>query len=159
MGFLPENVTDPNYIPVLSAIKELARYARKNGQHLLFETGQETPVTLLRYIEESGCDNLGINLDPANLILYGKGNPVDAVEVFGKYVRDVHAKDGFYPTNSKALGKECALGRGRVDFPRLISALREVGYDDTIIIEREISGEEQKRDILSAAELLKSLIN
>ena len=158
MGFLPENITDPEFRPVLLAMKQVADHCKRNGQKLLFETGQESPVTLLRYIEESGCDNLGINLDPANLILYGKGNPVDAVEVFGKYVCDVHAKDGLYPTNGRSLGKETPLGQGRVNFPALIKALKNVGYDGTLIIEREIQGEEQRRDILMAKELLEALI-
>ena len=158
MGFLPENMTDPEFRPMLLAVKQVADHCKANGQRLLFETGQESPVTLLRYIEESGCDNLGINLDPANLILYGKGNPVDAVEVFGRYVCDVHAKDGLYPTNGRSLGKETPLGQGRVDFPTLIGALKSVGYDGTLIIEREIKGEEQRRDILLAKELLEALI-
>lgn len=158
MGFLPENPTDPQYAPVLSAIRVLARHCKANGQYLLFETGQETPVTILRFIEDSGCDNLGVNLDPANLILYGKANPVDSLKVFGKYVRDVHAKDGRYPTNGLRLGEETALGEGDVNFPALIAALKELGYDGTLTIEREISGDEQVRDILAGKALLESLI-
>ena len=76
-----------------------------------------------------GTDNLGINLDPANLILYGKGNPVDALDVFGKYVRDMHGKDGFYPTDGKNLGEEVPVGEGKVNFPALIAKLKELGYD------------------------------
>ena len=131
---------------------------KANGQYFLFETGQETPVTLLRTIEDIGTDNLGINLDPANLILYGKANPVDALDVFGKYVRDVHAKDGLYPTDGKHLGRETPLGEGKVDFPRLIAKLREVGYDGSLTIEREISGEQQLKDILRGKALLEELI-
>ena len=136
----------------------MANYVKANGQYFLFETGQETPVTLLRTIEDIGTDNLGINLDPANLILYGKANPVDALDVFGKYVRDVHAKDGLYPTDGKHLGRETPLGEGKVDFPRLIAKLREVGYDGSLTIEREISGEQQLKDILRGKALLEELI-
>ena len=157
-GYLPESPADPQYMPILSAIKHLARHCKGNGQDLLFETGQETPVTLLRYIEESGADNLGINLDPANLILYGKANPVDAVGIFGKYVRDVHAKDGNYPTDSKKLGKETPLGDGSVNFPLLITKLKSVGYDGPLTIEREIEGDEQTRDIIKAKVMLEELI-
>ena len=78
--------------------------------------------------------------------------------MFGRYVCDVHAKDGLYPTNGRSLGKETPLGQGRVDFPALIGALKSVGYDGTLIIEREIKGEEQRRDILMAKELLEALI-
>lgn len=158
MGFLPENSTDPQYAPVVAAIKHVAAHCKANGQHLLFETGQETPVALLRIIEDTGCDNLGINLDPANLIMYGKGNPVDALDVFGKYVREIHGKDGKYPTNGKSLGCETRIGEGKVDYPRFIAKLKEIGFDGNIIIEREISGEEQKRDILESTEFLRGLI-
>ncbi len=158
-GFLPESPSDSQYVPILEAIKAIARHCWENGQYLLFETGQETPVTILRFIEDSGCDNLGINLDPANLIMYGKANPVDALTVFGKYVRDVHAKDGCYPTNGRCLGPEMPLGKGSVNFPALIKRLREVGYDGALTIEREIEGDEQIRDILMAKAMLEELIN
>lgn len=158
MGFLPECPCSNEYRGVVCAIREVAVHCQKNGQQLLFETGQETPVTLRRTIEDIGIGNLGINLDPANLILYGKANPVDALDVFGEYVRDVHAKDGEYPTDGKHLGKETPLGEGKVNVPALIKRLKEVNYDGTLTIEREISGEEQKKDILSAKKLLEELI-
>lgn len=158
MGFLPECPTDAQYAPIVSAIRIVASHCKKNGQRLLFETGQETPVTLLRTIEDVGLDNLGINLDPANLIMYGKANPVDAIKVFGKYVCDVHAKDGKYPTNGKNLGPETPLGEGDVNFPALIPALISAGYDRTLIIEREIYGDEQIRDIKAAKTMLEGII-
>lgn len=71
-----------------------------------FETGQETPITLLLTIQDIGLDNLGINLDPANLLMYGKGNPQDAVYMYGDYIRGVHIKDELYPTDGRRLGKE-----------------------------------------------------
>ena len=158
VGFLPESPAYEGYTELVAAIKEVALYCKNNGQYFLFETGQETPVTILRMIEDIGLDNLGVNLDPANLILYGKANPVDALDVIGKYVRDVHGKDGMYPTNGRELGKETPLGEGKVDFPRFIARLKALGYDGAITIEREISGEEQTRDILSAKTLLEKLI-
>ena len=87
VGFIPENPYDGNYSGIVHAVKSVADYCAENNQVFLFETGQETPITLLRIIQDIGSTNLGINLDPANLILYGKANPVDALEVFGKYVR------------------------------------------------------------------------
>ncbi len=158
VGFIPENPVDPVYAEVVEAVRELARYCKGNGQAFLFETGQETPVTLKRTIDDVGMDNVGVNLDPANLILYGKGNPVDALEVLGPYVRDVHAKDGLYPTDGYRLGAETPIGEGRVDFPALIAGLRACGYDGPLTIEREISGEEQTRDILRARDYLLTLI-
>ena len=143
---------------VVSAIKIVAEHCKENDQYLLFETGQETPVTLRRTIETVGTGNLGINLDPANLILYGKANPVDALDVFGEFVMGIHAKDGNYPTNGHDLGEEMPLGQGKVNFPALVKKLKEVGYDGALTIEREISGEQQIKDIMMAKELLEALI-
>lgn len=158
VGFLPEDPNSHVYAAVVAELKRLAGRCRELGLRFLFETGQETPVTLLRTIEDIGLDNVGINLDPANLILYGKANPVDALEVIGRYVWGVHAKDGLYPTTGRELGHEVALGEGKVDVPRLIAGLKALGYDGALTIEREISGDEQVRDILRARDLLASLI-
>jgi len=158
VGFIPEVPVTEQYHSLISAIRMVAQRCKDNGQYFLFETGQETPVTLRRAIEDVGTGNLGINLDPANLILYGKANPVDALDVFGEFVRDVHAKDGCYPTNGKELGEEKPLGEGKVNFPRLIEKLKEVGYDRTLTIEREITGDQQIKDIMMAKGILEELI-
>ena len=129
----------------------------ERGQTFLFETGQETPVTVLRAIEEIGLENVGINFDTANLILYGKGNAADAVLVFGKYIRDTHIKDGFYPTNGTELGKEAPAGEGLADLPLVLKRLKEVGYTGPFTIEREISGEKQIADIKHARDLLREI--
>ncbi len=146
-GFIPENLTDPDYPAVVDAIREVAEYCDERGLGFWFETGQETPVVLLRTIERIGTSNLGINLDPANLILYGKGNPIDALDVIGSYVRNVHVKDGFYPTDGEHLGHEVPAGTGKVAYPQFIAKLKEIGFAGELIIEREISGDEQARDI------------
>lgn len=157
-GFLPEVPAGEQYNSVVAALRAVAKYAKDNGQYFLFETGQETPVTLKRTIEDIGTGNLGINLDPANLILYGKANPIDALDVFGEYVRDVHAKDGCYPTDGHHLGEEKPLGEGKVNFPSFINKLKEMGYEGPLTIEREISGERQIKDIKSAKKFLEELI-
>lgn len=159
MGFIPECPFDPNFEPLCDAIRTVAQHLKRNGQYLLFETGQETPVTMLRCFEQVGMDNLGVNLDTANLILYGKANPVDALDVFGKYVRNLHAKDGFYPVNGHDLGEEVRLGDGKVDFCGLFRKLKELGYDSYVTIEREISGEQQDEDIRHAKVYLETIIN
>ena len=158
MGFIPENMSDPNYPGVRAAVTEIARVLKSFGQNLLFETGQETPVVLLRLFEDVGTGNLYVNLDPANLILYGKANPVDSLQVFGKYVRGVHAKDGFYPTNGRELGREVKVGEGLVNFPRLLKGLKECGFDGSLTIEREISGPQQTADIKETQKYLTQLI-
>ena len=159
MGFIPENPNDPAFLPFCDAVRAVAEHCRNNGQYLLFETGQETPVTMLRCFEQVGTDNLGVNLDTANLILYGKANPVDALDVFGSYVMNLHAKDGLYPTNGHDLGAETPIGQGKVDFPALFRKLHDLGYDGFVTIEREISGEQQTKDILAARAYLQSVID
>lgn len=158
MGFIPENPYEPNFPGFCRAVRVVAEHLKRNGQYLLFETGQETPVTLLRCFEAVGCDNLAVNLDTANLILYGKANPVDALEVFGKYVRNLHAKDGCWPVNGHDLGRETAIGQGRVDFRGVFRKLHELGYDSWVTIEREIEGDQQIADILSARDYLQNII-
>lgn len=159
MGFIPENMSDANYPGVRAAISCIAQELKQHDQNLLFETGQETPVVLLRLFEDVGTGNLYINLDPANLIMYGKANPVDALDVFGDYVRGVHAKDGCYPTNGRELGPEVKVGTGKVDFPALLKGLKAHGFDGSLTIEREISGEQQIIDIKETQKYLGDLIN
>lgn len=155
LGFIPENASDPLFLEVVATVREIAEYLKALDLEFWFETGQETPVTMLRLIEQVGTGNLGINLDPANLILYGKGNPIDALDVFGKYVRNIHAKDGFYPTDPMKLGREVKVGEGRVRFPEFLQRLHHIGFTGELIIEREISGEEQKKDIAETVSWLR----
>ena len=112
-------------------------------------------MTLLRYIEVMGIDNVGINLDPANLLMYGRGNPIDALDVFGKHVRCVHAKDGKCPKDGHHLGPEVRVGTGSVRFPEFLRRLKEVGFDGDLVIEREIHGEQQRADIARTVEDLR----
>jgi len=158
VGFLPENPSTTEYLEMVSTIRFIAKRLLASGQYFLFESGQETPITLKRIIEDVGTGNLGVNLDPANLLMYGKANAVDAVGIVGKYIRGIHGKDGEYPTDPYQLGREMPLGQGKVDYPRFIEALKQVGYDGAITIEREISGEKQIQDIISAKEYLNTLI-
>jgi sugar phosphate isomerase/epimerase len=157
-GFIPEDPNDPLYKEVVDAIREAAGYCRNNGQKFNCETGQETPITLVRAIRDVGLDNVGVNFDVANLILYGKANPVDAVDILGPYIQGMHAKDGLYPTDPKSLGKEVPIGQGKVDFPAIFAKLKTLGYRNPVTIEREIRGEKQTADILAAKVYLEKLI-
>jgi L-ribulose-5-phosphate 3-epimerase len=158
LGFIPENPNNPLYPETVRAIREVATYVKSNGQMLLYETGQETPVTMLRCITDVGLDNQFVNLDTANLILYGMGNPLDALDVIGKLVRGMHAKDGFFPTDPRHLGKEVPIGQGKVDFPELFKRLKALGYRNAVTIEREISGPRQMADIRKEIVYLQKLI-
>jgi len=154
VGFILENPRDPVYVSLADVLKEVAGLCEDNGQSLWFETGRETPVTFLRTIEDVGADNLGVNSDPANLLMYGRGNPVDAFDVIGRYVRGIHTKDGEYPTNGRELGKGKPLAEERVNFPVVMSKLRTLGYSGAVTIEREVSGPQQIRDIKKAKRFL-----
>jgi L-ribulose-5-phosphate 3-epimerase len=157
-GFIPENPNDPVYKETVLAMREVASYCKRNGQNFRYETGQETPITLVRAIQDVGVDNQGVNFDLANLILYGKANPVDAIELLGPYVQGIHAKDGMWPTNPKELGQEVPIGKGKVDFPRIIARLKELNYRGAVTIEREISGPQQAEDVREAKTYLEKLI-
>ena len=158
-GFLPENANDPQYPAVLATLRRIVEHCKEKGVTFLFETGQETPVTLLRVIEDLGKEGVGVNMDTGNLILYGKANSADAITVFGKYVMDTHIKDGFYPTCGTELGEEVAVGQGMANIPEVVRRLRAVGYTGNYIIEREISGEEQTRDIKATIAYLKEILD
>ncbi len=151
VGFLPEDPNDKLYADTVVALKEICEQCNEVGIDFLFETGQETPVTLLRTIERIGMDNVGINLDTANVILYGKGNPVDSLDVFGKYVRDLHIKDGFFPTCGDKLGKQVPLGEGKVDFKAVVKGLKGLGYTGPLTIECECGGNEKHVEYIKSA--------
>jgi len=157
-GFIPENPNDPLYAEVVGAIRKVGAYCQGNGQHFLFEAGQETPITLLRAIGDVGLPNLGVNLDTANLILYGKGNPVDALDVIGNYVRGLHAKDGLFPTDPRGLGEEVLIGQGKANFPQIFAKLKQLGYRGPVTIERETEGPQQLEDVQKSSAYLKDLI-
>ena len=128
-GFIPEDPSSAQYKEFIAVMKALATYAKERGVDIYFETGQETPTTLIRTIT-------------ANLLLYGKANPTDAIRQFGHLVRDMHAKDGTYPSADDPyhLGKEKPIPQGDVDFPAIIKLLKQQGYTGAITIEYEMSG-------------------
>lgn len=156
LGFVPEDGNDPQYTSLVPVLQDIARHLEANGQVFVWETGQETPTTLQRTIEDVGMSNVGVNLDPANLVLYGKGNPVDAARILGPHIRAVHVKDGTYPTNTRGLGEEKVVGEGQIDFPRMLEQLAEAGYDGTLCIECEFTGEPQAEAIRTAIERLQN---
>ena len=158
-GFIPEDPNDPLYAETVSAMKRIAGYCKERGRSFLCETGEETPTTLLRMIEDIGLGNVFVNLDVANIIMCGKGNPVDAMDVFGHLVRGVHAKDGLLPTDTRSFGKEVALGKGGVDFPAVFKRLKRVNYQGPILIEQESDGLEHRADILHSKAFLQDLIS
>jgi len=157
-GFMPEDPADPKYPGVVDAIRSVAQHCQENGQFFLMETGQETPTTMSRMIHDVAMPNLAVGLDTANLILYGKANPVDAVDILGTHVRSIHAKDGRWPTDPSKLGKEVLIGQGLVDFRQVFTKLHKIGYTGAVTIERETSGPQQIEDVKNEKLYLENIL-
>jgi L-ribulose-5-phosphate 3-epimerase len=158
-GFIPMNPKDPLYKGTVDALREVVSHCRANGQTFLYETGQETPLTLLRTILDVGLDNQGVGLDTMNYLGYGTANPVDALDVIGTYVRGIHAKDGLYPTNPKEYGQQVPIGQGLVNFAMFFYRLKsEFHYHGPVTIERETQGPNQLEDVRRSVPYLQNLI-
>lgn len=160
IGFVPEDATDPVYAAIRDVTRDICDYCGANGQSFTLETGQEPAKVLLQFIADVDRPNLKINFDPANMILYGTGDPIEALDVLGRYVVSVHCKDGDWPARDQptALGIERPLGEGSVDFPGFVSKLKEIGYRGVLSIEREATDpSERARDIRKAIALLERL--
>ena len=160
VGFVPEDHDDPAYADIVKTVGDFAGYLATNGQLLSLETGQETGECLLRFLgdmEADGHDNVRVNFDPANMILYGTGAPLEALRLVGSYVVGCHCKDGVPPTAPDQLGTETPLGHGDVGIEQFIQTLVDVGYDGPLTIEREITGDQQKADIIQARKLLEDI--
>jgi sugar phosphate isomerase/epimerase len=158
IGFVPEEAGDSERIAVRDVVRRVCDRAARNGQTFALETGQEPAPVLLGFIEEVNRPNLRINFDPANMILYGTGEPIAALRALAKYVVSVHAKDGDWPAAPGMLGVERPLGCGAVGIPRFVGTLREIGFLSSLNVERETESQaERLRDMAEAVQLLRSL--
>ncbi len=160
IGFVPEDRTHPDYVAVRDLVRRICDHAAKHNQTFALETGQEPAHVLLEFLKDVGRPNLGINFDPANMILYGTGDPIEALEVLAPHVISVHCKDGDWPPKDKpgALGTEQPLGKGSVGIERFIAKLKQIGFRGPLNIEREVEDpDERRRDILEAVALLRKL--
>ena len=158
IGFVPGRETD-SYSNLISVTQDLLDYVKSNGQNLHLETGQESADHLLEFIADVGRDNLFINFDPANMILYGTGDPIEALEKVGHLVRSVHCKDATWApedVRGTAWGAEVPLGDGDVGMETYLRTLLKIGYDGPLTIEREIPEDaaRQKADIGKAVDVL-----
>jgi sugar phosphate isomerase/epimerase len=157
LGFVPHDRQSVAYREVIGVTQELCDHARRNGQRLHLETGQETAEALVTFIADCGRDNLYVNFDPANMILYGAGEPIEALKLLGNRVRSVHFKDAKWGSNPGIeWGQEVPLGQGDVGIERYLQTLKDIGYDGPLTIEREIPQEpqRQKSEIGQAVELI-----
>jgi len=159
IGFVPADRKSASYLSLLAGTRDLLDHVARNGQNLHLETGQETADHLLEFLHDVNRPNLFINFDPANMILYGTGDPIEALQKVGQYVRSVHCKDAKWAapeSRGSAWGTEVALGEGDVGMETYLRTLNDLGYRGPLTIEREIANDRirQKRDIGTAAALL-----
>jgi sugar phosphate isomerase/epimerase len=161
IGFVPEDSNDPDYAAVRDMVRRVCDHAAANRQTFALETGQERAEVLLRFIRDVDRPNLRINFDPANMILYGTGEPIEALRLVAPLVVSVHCKDGDWPPEdiAGALGTERPLGSGSVGIERFVRTLSEVGYRGQLNIERE--GTDHAgwlHDVGQAATLLRGIV-
>ncbi len=161
IGFVPDDRSDADYIAVRDMVRRICDHAAANRQTFALETGQEPADVLLRFLDDAGRGNLKINFDPANMILYGTGDPMEALEKLAPHVVSVHAKDGDWPPRAvpEALGTERRLGEGSVGIKRFVETLKRCGYEGSINVEREIADQGQRiEDIRAAVALLRGYL-
>jgi sugar phosphate isomerase/epimerase len=160
VGFVPHDAANPMRGEVVAVTRQLCDHCRANGQNLHLETGQEAADTLLQFLGEVNRDNLFVNFDPANMILYGCGEPIEALRKVGRYVRSVHCKDARWAARpGLEWGVEVPLGEGDVGIESFLRTLGDLGYTGPLTIEREISQEpdRQKEEIGRGIRLLSEL--
>ncbi len=160
LGFIPHDTTQPLYQGAVAVAQEICDHCAGNGQRLHLETGQESADGLLQFLSDVGRDNLFVNFDPANMILYGSGEPIEALRKVGKYVRSVHCKDATWSDKpGETWGAEVPLGQGAVGMENFLRTLDELGYTGPLTIEREIPQEpaRQKEEIGGGIRLLEEL--
>lgn len=175
IGVIPSDKNDPTYAVMLDALTKCGKYAKEHGVTLAIETGPETADVLYGFIQDTE-GGVGVNLDPANFVMVTGQDPVAAVELLGKHIVHTHVKDGvmlrktdpkiiydhFATGGIEALNvadffKEVPVGTGDVDFPAYLEALKKVGYDGYLTIERE-TGADPEADIILARDTIKSLL-
>ena len=152
-GFLPHDEKDPAFAKMLGRLAETADAFKAAGISLGLETGQETAPDLLHLLQQLNRQHVGVNFDPANMILYDKGNPIDALRVLGPWIRQVHIKDARRTKVPGTWGEEVAVGTGEVDWPAFFATLRELNFAGDFVIERE-AGSQRVTDICAAKEVV-----
>ena len=154
IGYIPENRSDPDYLNLVKTLELVCNHLERNAQSFNLETGQETAEALQQFIADVDRPNLGVNFDPANMIMYGTGDPIEALDVLAPWVRGVHCKDGVWPSAPGQLGEERRLGEGEVGLERFLAKLVEIGYTGPLTIEREVPGDQQLADFLYEKQLI-----
>ena len=158
-GFLPEP-KDPDRKAFLDTLGRVSALAAAKGVTVAFETGQETADLLRRTLDELKCPNLKVNFDPANMLLYDKGDPLKAVEILGPDIRSVHVKDANRPKTPGVWGEEVPLGQGQVNIRAFVQTLKKVGYRGPLCIEREVGNQQERlRDVAHGIRYLRECLS
>ncbi len=155
-GFLPHEESDPDFAKLLERIQRIAALFDKKGITLGCETGQETAETLRAFLTKAACPNLGVNFDPANMILYDKGDPIAALRVLGPWVKQFHIKDAKRTRIPGTWGEEVVVGTGEVDWKAFSRTLNDLHYNGNCCIERE-AGNQRAADIRAGRDYLQTL--
>ncbi|HLS28260.1 MAG TPA: sugar phosphate isomerase/epimerase family protein [Opitutales bacterium] len=153
-GFLPEDKSDPKYPVLLDRLRKIADLFAEYEIDLGFETGQETAETLEVFLDELDRPNVGVNFDPANMLINGMGDPIEALNLLLPRLKQVHIKDGSRPKEVGSKGKEEVVGTGEVDWKMFLITLRKGGYTGDLVIERE-QGDKRIAEIRQAAALIR----
>jgi sugar phosphate isomerase/epimerase len=154
-GFIPHEESNPDYDKLLKRVGDVADIFAARGIELTLETGQETADTLKAMLRKLGRANVGINFDPANLVLYDKGDPIQALRVLGQWVRQCHLKDAVRTKVPGTWGEEVVLGTGEVKWPDFFRALQEIKFNGNLNIERE-AGQQRLKDIRTARQYVEA---
>ena len=152
-GFMPHEPTNPHFSKLLERIQKVAEIFAAKNINVALETGQEMAASLASVLEKLDRPNLGVNFDPANMILYDQGDPIEAVQTLGPWIRQIHIKDAKRTTTPGIWGQEVAVGTGDVDWPGFFSALREIQFAGNFVIERE-AGTQRLIDVCRARDVV-----
>ena len=157
VGFIPPSSSD-KYKVMVDRVTEVAALMEKDGVSLVMETGQENASELLQFLNDVRSRNTFVNFDPANMLLYGAGDPVEAIEILGRHIRQVHVKDARESEQPGVhWGTEVPFGSGEVPVPEFLGALHEVGYKGPLVVERE-AGANRVADVAFAIETLRRAV-
>jgi sugar phosphate isomerase/epimerase len=157
IGVMPEDTGSKEYRDLVGTVREIADYCGRRGVTFAMETGQETAEAMLQFIGDVGRNNVKVNFDPANMILYGTGGPLEAVNALRNHIAHVHVKDGLSPTEQGKLGTEVPLSEGEVGIREYIRKLVQIGYKGPLIMERE-AGDDRVGDIGRGKKLLEKIL-
>ncbi|MEI7733223.1 MAG: sugar phosphate isomerase/epimerase family protein [Verrucomicrobiota bacterium] len=155
-GFLPHEESDPNFAKLVERLRKIAGAFAKQGIQVAFETGQEPAESLSRFLVKLGCKNVGVNFDPANMLLYNNGDPIKAMKLLGPWIKQIHLKDANVTKQPGTWGEEVVLGTGQVKWKAFFKTLEDIGFKGNLFIERE-AGTQRVEDIRTAREYVEKL--